>query len=135
MTKDELTQGYLKCLLDFVYYGEQRGKPFMRYRCYGYSEDTKLIVLLHTLGGKVYKGKSKGQEYFEWRLSGKELDNKISYIMKLKQYAFVAKNTYNLWLVRHFTVDNVPINDDVIKCIKSESQEEQPKKKKYSMFS
>ena len=133
MTKDDLTQGYLKCLLDFVYYGEQRGKPFMRYRCYGYSEDTKLIVLLHTLGGKVYKGKSKGQEYFEWRLSGKELDNKISYIMKLKQYSFVAKNTYNLWLVTHFTVDNVPINDDVVKYIKSESQEV-PKKKKYSMF-
>lgn len=133
MTKDELTQGYLKCLLDFVYYGEQRGKPFMRYRCYGYSEDTKLIVLLHTLGGKVYKGNSKGQEYFEWRLSGKELDNKISYIMKLKQYAFVAKNTYNLWLVTHFTVDSVPINDDVVKYIKSESQEV-PKKKKYSMF-
>ena len=133
MTKDELTQGYLKCLLDFVYYGEQRGKPFMRYRHYGYSEDTKLMVLLHTLGGKVYKGKSKGQEYFEWRLSGKELDNKISYIMKLKQYSFVAKNTYNLWLVTHFTVDNVPINDDVVKYIKSESQEV-PKKKKYSMF-
>ena len=133
MTKDDLTQGYLKCLLDFVYYGAQRGKPFMRYRCYGYSEDTKLMVLLHTLGGKVYKGKSKGQEYFEWRLSGKELDNKISYIMKLKQYAFVAKNTYNLWLVRHFTVDNVPLNDDVVKYIKSESQEV-PKKKKYSMF-
>lgn len=105
----------------------------MRYRHYGYSEDTKLMVLLHTLGGKVYKGKSKGQEYFEWRLSGKELDNKISYIMKLKQYSFVAKNTYNLWLVTHFTVDNVPINDDVVKYIKSESQEV-PKKKKYSMF-
>jgi hypothetical protein len=133
MTKDDLTQGYLKCLLDFVYYGAQRGKPFMRYRHYGYSEDTKLMVLLHTLGGKVYKGKSKGQEYFEWRLSGKELDNKISYIMKLKQYSFVAKNTYNLWLVTHFTVDNVPINDDVVKYIKSESQEV-PKKKKYSMF-
>jgi hypothetical protein len=133
MIKDDLIQGYLKCLLDFVYYGEQRGKPFMRYRHYGYSEDTKLMVLLHTLGGKIYKGKSKGQEYFEWRLSGKELDNKISYIMKLKQYSFIAKNTYNLWLVTHFTVDNVPINDDVVKYIKSESQEV-PKKKKYSMF-
>ena len=121
------------CLLDFVYYGEQRGKPFMRYRHYGYSEDTKLMVLLHTLGGKVITSVSKDKKYHEWMLSGEELDKKISYIMKLKQYSFVAKNTYNLWLVTHFTVDNVPINDDVVKYIKSESQEV-PKKKKYSMF-
>ena len=81
---------YLMCLLDFVYYGEQRDKPFMRYRCYGYSEDTKLIVLLHTLGGKVITSVSKDKKYYEWMLSGEELDKKINYISKLKQYSYVA---------------------------------------------
>ena len=144
---------YLMCLLDFVYYGEQRGKPFMRYRHYGYSEDTKLMVLLHTLGGKVITSVSKDKKYYEWMLSGEELDKKINHISKLKQYSYVAKDDYNLWLAKHFQVSYIPINDEVKVYLKRTETPfvteappkeapvdkevpttEVPKKKKYSMF-
>lgn len=126
----------------------------MRYRHYGYSEDTKLMVLLHTLGGKVITSVSKNKKYYEWILSGEELDKKINYISKLKQYSYVAKDDYNLWLAKHFQVSYIPINDDVkvylkrteetpfvtedtskeILVIKEIPSTEVPKKKKYSMF-
>ena len=146
-------KAYLMCLLDFMYYGEQRGKPFMRYRHYGYSEDTKLMVLLHTLGGNVTTSVSKDIKYHEWRLSGEELDRKINYISKLKQYSYVAKDDYNLWLAKHFHFAYIPINDAVKVYLKrteeapftmeesapKENKElpttEQPKKRKYAMFS
>ena len=111
--------GYFRCLLDDLYYGALRKKPFIRYRSYKGLSDYKLEYLLFYLGGKVSKTRTtKGIKYREWALSGAELDSKIEVILRHKQNPYSIKDSFYKWYTS-FYIGELYCNSHAIDDLKN----------------
>lgn len=107
---DNYLQGYLAALLLYkVYYGTDKGRPYMKYRSYISSEDHALYILKVTIGGTISDAKSfkGGKKHWDWTCY--DLEPIVKAVNGLRPYSFSLKDEYSKWLKKHFNL-TAPLN-------------------------